>query len=128
MILDGFLPVFLFGAFGGIIGELMRWYRLREKRIPPYYLKSPFYWIITFLIIISGGILATLYGINKVNALLATNIGLSAPLIIQNISRSFIEHSAKRKTPVGIHKNNIDKLEEYIGINNKLSIIKLLAE
>jgi hypothetical protein len=75
------------GMIGGILGELIKWYKLRTSENLPKYLKSPFYWIITLLVIISGGILAVLYGYVKVSAILAVNIGISAPLLIQSFAR-----------------------------------------
>jgi len=88
MLLDGFLPVFMVGFLGGIGGEVLRWYNLRK--LPPdklpIYLKSPFYWIVSFSMAVLGGLLAVLYKINGMNAILAFHIGLSAPLILQRLT------------------------------------------
>ena len=96
MILNGFWEVFLAGLFGGVLGELMKWYRLRTSNNLPTYLKSFFYWLITMLIIISGGVLTILYGTFDVNAILAVNIGLSSPLIIQTLAKNNIGDLNKR--------------------------------
>ena len=100
MQVTGILSVFLCGVFGGFLGELLKWYNLRTSKNLPIYLKSAFYWIITILIIISGGGLTVLYGCQDVNAILAVNIGLSCPLIIRalasnstNKSESFVDSS-----------------------------------
>ncbi|WP_321480589.1 hypothetical protein [uncultured Bacteroides sp.] len=82
-----FLSVFLCGTFGGFLSELLKWYRIRESKELPFYAKSTVYWVITVLIILSGGLLATLYGTKDVSPILALNIGISAPLIIQNLSK-----------------------------------------
>lgn len=89
MVLNGFWYVFLSGVFGGFLGELLKWYRLREEPELPHYVRSPFYWCVTLLLILAGGALAVFYGTKDVNALMAANIGLSAPLIIQSLSRTF---------------------------------------
>jgi hypothetical protein len=85
MDVSGFLPVFGWGCFGGILAESLSWYQLRESPHLPAYAKSAFYWGITLLFIIIGGILACLYGTVKVNGILAVNIGASAPIIIASL-------------------------------------------
>jgi hypothetical protein len=100
MVISGFLEIFLFGMFGGILGELLKWYNLRESKFLPHYLKSPFYWCITFLIILSGGLLASLYGLDSKSALLVVNIGLSSPLLIQTMSRITLKNNPSKDLKV----------------------------
>jgi len=88
MIINGFLFVFLVGCLGGLLGEAIKWFQLRESANLPAYVRSPFYWFITFLMIVLGGLLATLYGIDNRNAILIANIGLSAPLIIKALAET----------------------------------------
>jgi hypothetical protein len=88
MQLSGFWPVFLVGCFGGALAELIKWYSMRESDNLPRYAKLLRYWLITAGIVICGGVLATLYGTTRVNALLAVNIGASAPLIISSLART----------------------------------------
>jgi hypothetical protein len=83
-----FCNIFWLGVFGGFLGEAVKWYRLRENLYLPHYIKSPFYWIITLVIIFSGGIMTVLYGYEIKNPLLAVNIGISAPLIIQTFAQT----------------------------------------
>lgn len=103
MIITGFFNVFLFGVLGGFLGELLKWYNLRTSKNLPVYIKSPFYWIITMLIILSGGFLAILYGYEDINAISAVNIGLSCPLIIRalasnnNTSENFTDSSRMKR-------------------------------
>ena len=49
------------------------------------YLKSPFYWIMSFMMAALGGGLATVYGFKEVQAIVVLNIGGSAPLIIKSL-------------------------------------------
>ncbi len=75
---------FLYGIVGGVFAELLALFKLREQVDLPSWLRSPFYWIVTVLMICAGGLLAMVYvdsGIT-LNALLAVNVGASAPLII----------------------------------------------
>lgn len=88
MSINGILFVFLVGCLGGLLGEAIKWFQLRESANLPAYVRSPFYWFITFLMIVLGGLLATLYGIDNRNAILIANIGLSAPLIIKALAET----------------------------------------
>ena len=80
--------VFAVGAVGGALGELLKWYQLRESQNLPAYAKSPFYWIVTGLIILAGGVLAVLYKIPNSQLLLAANVGVTAPLIIKGLANA----------------------------------------
>ena len=79
--------VFLLGLLGGGLAELAKWYKLRESTNFPKYSRSWFYWAVTVLLILAGGLLAFVYStIGDVNALLAINVGASAPLIILGLA------------------------------------------
>src|SRR5438046_1015235 len=80
--ISGFWPVFLAGAFGGFLLEVLRWWRLREAMELPRYRTSLFYWTITAVMICTGGFIATLYGIETRSALMVVNLGASAPALI----------------------------------------------
>jgi hypothetical protein len=87
MQLNGLWPVFLAGSFGAGIAELLKWYSLRESENLPEYARSMFYWVVTGVMVVVGGVLAVLYGTSDVNAILAVNIGCSAPLTITAFSK-----------------------------------------
>lgn len=78
--------IFLVGCLGGCLGEVARWYQLRETGLLPQYAKKVFYWLITLAMIAAGGGLAVIYGLKDPQALLVVNIGLSAPLIIKTLA------------------------------------------
>ena len=130
MDLDGILPVFLCGVLGGFLGELFKWYRLREKKVLPFYATSLFYWGVTSLLILSGGGLCVLYGTKDVNALMAVNIGLSAPLIIQRLSNTYTADRTADGTSVDTkagEKANTDNIAKYLGVERHPSIWRFLA-
>lgn len=88
MILDGFLKVFLAGCIGGFCGDFLGWWKLRtcDPQEFPKYLKYYYYWILTFLMWVVGGLCAIAYGTKEVHVILAIHLGISAPLIIQKLS------------------------------------------
>ena len=88
MELNGFWPLFLAGCFGGALAELVKWFGLRESVNLPTYVRSGLYWVITALMVVCGGVLATLYGTQRVTAILGVNIGASAPLIMASLART----------------------------------------
>ncbi len=97
MILNGFWEVFLVGCSGGLAVEILKWYKIRGQGKFPVYSKKISYWIITLLMILLSGFLTILYGVENVIALLALNIGISAPLIISTTANSFpIDKSKER--------------------------------
>jgi drug/metabolite transporter (DMT)-like permease len=100
MQLNGLWQVFLAGSFGASIAELLKWYGLRESENLPTYAKSFFYWMVTGGMVLAGGVLATLYGTSNVNAILAVNIGVSAPLTIAAFSKAApVRHEQMRGAP-----------------------------
>ena len=117
MLVTGFFNVFLCGVFGGFLGELLKWYNLRTSKNLPMYLKSPFYWIVTILIILSGGLLTILYGYQNINAILAVNIGLSCPLIIRALASNSVNVSENSMNSSTMNRESIEK---YLKKNHKL--------
>lgn len=80
------MTVFLVGAVGGALAELLKWYQMRESPALPEYTKNKLYWIITVLMALAGGFLAVVQGVGASEPLLALNIGLSAPLILKGLA------------------------------------------
>jgi hypothetical protein len=84
---------FGWGVLGGALAELAAWFKLRQivRTERPAYLRDPFYWVITLLMILAGGVLVAAYiksGLGNISPLLAVNIGATAPLIIQTLTSS----------------------------------------
>lgn len=88
MVISGFLQVFLCASFGGFLAELLRWHQIRESPHFPEYARGARYWVVTTLMIVSGGALAVLYGTDPQSAILVLHIGLSAPLIIKTLAQT----------------------------------------
>jgi hypothetical protein len=80
------ITVFVLGIAGGALAELLKWYQMRESPNLPVYVKSLLYWIITILMILAGGVLALIQGVDATKPLQALNIGISAPLIIKGLA------------------------------------------
>jgi len=87
------LELFIWGVFGGLlpeIGFIYKIYKYDEKNIPSQ-IKTFSYWISTILMILAGGIIVVAHlrsGNDDITPWLAINIGASAPLIIENITKS----------------------------------------
>src|SRR3954464_14461784 len=81
--------VLIWGFLGGAFAELAGVFELRH-RVPaelPDHLKSRFYWGVTLTMILAGAVLALAYSKSTPNlsAVLALNIGASAPLALRQI-------------------------------------------
>ena len=79
------------GIRGGIAAEALRWFRIRDELYKgvPDWARSWLYWMVTIVMIVFGGVFVRAYENSadvQLNALLALNIGASAPLIL----RSFV--------------------------------------
>jgi hypothetical protein len=79
------ISVGLVGCLGAIGAETLHWHGLRRRaRLPPY-LKSTFYWIVTFVMVLLGGFVAWLrYGADG-SALDVFATGLAAPIVLQKL-------------------------------------------
>jgi hypothetical protein len=82
MTISGTWQVFAVGAFGGVLLEALRWWKLREAELLPSYAVSRIYWLITIVMIVLGGVLAVLHGTDARSAFLVVNLGASAPALI----------------------------------------------
>ena len=122
MIISGFFPVFVCACIGGVLGELLRWYQLRESNHFPVYVRRPGYWFLTLLMVGAGGLLAVLYGTEPKNALLVLHIGLSAPLIIKTFAETAGERPAVSSSPSRGRSMDLGRDK-----NSKGSILAFLA-
>jgi hypothetical protein len=99
LIVNGFVSVFLCGLFGGFAVECVRWYGLRNSENFGRYKKPSRYWIVTIGMMITGGILAVFYGVDNVSAIMAANIGASAPALITAAEKSQPSPSSRQSSP-----------------------------
>jgi hypothetical protein len=82
---------FFYGVLGGTLIEVVSIYNLFRYRhrdhVPPAWVRSPFYWVITLIMILSSGGITAAYVSSEVSLtpLLALTLGASAPLLIQHL-------------------------------------------
>ncbi len=88
MVISGDLAVMGTGLAGGAANELLHWWSLRESENLPTYARSPFYWCISVLMIVLGGVLAWLQLGKSAEALVAFQIGLAAPMLLQKLAKT----------------------------------------
>jgi hypothetical protein len=85
----GLVEGFAWGVAGGLFAELLGWFKLRHQSPDdlPIQMKTIHYWVVTFGLILAGGVLVVAYLRSdvKVNAIMALNIGASAPLILSSL-------------------------------------------
>ncbi len=79
------------GILGGLVAELASWFTIRRElhKGLPDWSKSRFYWTITALMALTGGLLVWLYTVSgtMMTAILAFNVGVSAPLVLEKMGR-----------------------------------------
>lgn len=85
---------FSWGVFGGVITEVLTWYKDRRNPQTAYPWRK--YWIATVLMILGGGLLVVMYLRSGagLNAILCANIGASAPLIVAALASAAPKISA----------------------------------
>lgn len=100
------VEIFLWGFFGGVGAEISVVFSLRHRgpKEYPHWLKSPTYYIVASVMVIFGGVIAVAYAQSgtTLNALLAIQIGASAPLIFRKLTET-IPESPKPPDPAKIN-------------------------
>jgi hypothetical protein len=85
----GILEGFAWGILGGGVAEFLGWHKLRHQSPDdlPLWMASPYYWSVTLGMVAVGGILVVAYLRSdvKMNAIMAINIGASAPLLLGSL-------------------------------------------
>lgn len=100
MEITGTGQIYLFGCLGGAVVELLRWWKLRESDVFPAYAGRPVYWLLTVAMIGVGGLVAIVYGTESMSAVMAMNLGGSAPALLGAL--------AKQPKGVGADELNFD--------------------
>lgn len=88
MVINGDLAVFGVGVAGGAANELLHWWSLRESAKLPAYSRKPLYWFISGGMIVLGGGLSWLQLGASAEALLAFQVGLAAPMLLQKLAKA----------------------------------------
>jgi hypothetical protein len=87
--------IFLVGTVGGILLEILHWRGLLREGTLPDYAHNPFYWVVTALLALAGGLMAWLYFGSRAQGIVALHVGLSTPLILQKLTTTL--------APTGAH-------------------------
>jgi len=87
MTLDSELAVFGVGFAGGVANEILHWWGLRENPKLPQYATRPLYWVVTLAMMVLGGGLAWLQLGGHADGLIAFQIGLAAPMVLQKLAK-----------------------------------------
>ena len=88
MALDSDLAVFGVGFAGGVANEILHWWGLRENPQLPQYAARPLYWAVTLAMMLLGGGLAWLQLGAHADGLIAFQIGLAAPMVLQKLAKA----------------------------------------
>jgi len=91
MIIEGSATIFWAGCAGGAVAEVLHWWNMRESPQLPAYARSPFYWVITAVMVVAGGVVAWMYFGDRAEAIIAAHVGISTPLILQKLVTSVPE-------------------------------------
>lgn len=76
------------GLAGGISNEVLHWWGLRYDENLPHYARKFFYWFITLVMILVGGVVAQIQLGNGGEPFIAFQIGLLAPMLLKKIAGS----------------------------------------
>ncbi len=99
------IETFLWGFFGGLGAEVSVVFALRHRASSeyPHWLKSWTYYAVAFVMVIVGGVIAVAYSKSgtTLNAILAIQIGASAPLIFRKLLET-VPDTPKRPDPTRI--------------------------
>jgi hypothetical protein len=99
---DNFIEVFALGTLGGALVELVRWYKLRDAPQYPIYAKKFGYWVVTFLMVVAGGVVATLYGLDQYHPAALVNLGASTPAILAALAAKPLASESLESGTIGI--------------------------
>lgn len=88
------MEVFVYGCGGAFAAEVLHWAALRKKKNFPSYWRSPFYWIVTVLLVLLGGVVAHAWSVSlasPISIMMALVVGFSAPALLKMLSRAFVK-------------------------------------
>lgn len=95
MTVEGFWTIFGIGCIGGCLAEFASIYKLRTEASFPEHYRRFRYYIISAVMILVGGGLTVIYGIQQMPVIMALNLGASAPLILQKLLVPVVPQGAK---------------------------------
>jgi len=101
MVLDSNTAVFLTGALGAALVELLHWWGLRQASVLPQYATRSRYWITTLALVAAGGLVALVYFGSHADGIIVLHTGAGTPLIIQKFATTIPEAPGSKAAAVG---------------------------
>lgn len=80
--LNGFLQVFVGGMLGPFLVELVKLSKWRNGREIAARYRQAGYWVATLSLLVLGGLVTSMHGVEHVPPLRAVHLGTAAPLLV----------------------------------------------
>lgn len=97
---------FIWGLLGGIGAELVVYFGMRHELASelPFWMKSVSYWVVVVAMVLFGGIITLAYfrSGTPLNAILALQVGASAPLFLRKI-RDIVPETPENIDPTKVN-------------------------
>jgi hypothetical protein len=88
LLMDFSSAVLWAGLAGGVSNEVLHWWGLRFDENLPHYARRVFYWLITAIMVVVGGVVAQIQLGSGGVPFIAFQIGLLAPMLLKKIAGS----------------------------------------
>lgn len=100
------------GACGAIIAEVMHWHRIARRGRWPKYARSWLYWLITALVILSGGLVTAAVSNPGSSLLQLLLIGISGPQLLHSAAQTQIQWRPGKDVYLGAERST---WREFLG-------------
>ena len=95
------------GSLGGAISEVMHWHRIARRGRWPKYARSLGYWVVTSLLIVSGGVVASAVSGPNASAIQLLLLGIVGPQLLQLVAQSKLTSAHVDEPHLGVARGTI---------------------